>query len=308
MKSIIFILLLYLSPAISHAIFYQSPSMVPIENVKNKTIKKNSKALALKIKKRFLEDFQLDNKAYYRVRFENIKDMNWGPSREVHEPLCDGEKFQQEPSVGGCTGFLIKEDAIATAGHCHYVTECHLYSWVFNYNQQTLKDNEFLYFPKEDIYNCKTPIFHDLDFRNLSDIAIFQLDRKVKNPTILELDLNYTPLPADPVYTLSYPLGMPLKASLNGEVNFQETNTYMRVMVDMFPGSSGAPLFNLDTGKVIAVLVRGEEDFIKHETLSCYKHVTCQNGEGCQGGDFSSLNVLKDIAVYSNSELLFLDY
>ena len=292
-------LLALLTPLLSHAIFYESPNLNTIEDTNSIKLIKQSKGIALKVRKRNLRLITIENKLYFRIKYVHIRNINLGLDDSSQEFLCSNELHRNQPRVGGCTGFLVGKKLLATAGHCHYDTECHLYSWIFNYNQSTKRDDENLYFPKEDVYNCEAPVFHDLDFRVLSDIAVFRLSRDVKQPYIFKMDLNYKPIPNDRVYVLSHPLGMPLMASTKGKVNFQETNMYMRVKVDMFPGSSGAPLLNYKNGKVIGVLVRGEEDFIRNDKKACFKHRVCLEKDDCQGGDFSSLNILKNVDLNS---------
>ena len=53
--------------------------------------------------------------------------------------LCEGERFGDEPSIATCTGFLIGEDLLATAGHCMTgPATCASSAWVFDYRTDAI--------------------------------------------------------------------------------------------------------------------------------------------------------------------------
>ena len=62
---------------------------------------------------------------FYRVQ---------GPSYENMAGLCPGNPFAEQPTAAFCSGFLVSEDLIVTAGHCvRSQTECENTKFVFDY-------------------------------------------------------------------------------------------------------------------------------------------------------------------------------
>lgn len=48
--------------------------------------------------------------------------------------LCASERYSEQLSVGRCSGFLVGEDTLVTAGHCATTqAECEAHAWVFDY-------------------------------------------------------------------------------------------------------------------------------------------------------------------------------
>ena len=51
--------------------------------------------------------------------------------------ICKSERFSQQPTAAYCSGFLVGEDLLVTAGHCiENANDCSNYKWVFDYSYQ----------------------------------------------------------------------------------------------------------------------------------------------------------------------------
>ena len=80
---------------------------------------------------------------------------------------------------------------------------------------------------------------------------------------------------------MGFPEGLPLKIA--GGANIRSvTSTYFTANTDTYDGNSGSPIFNVSTGIVEGILVRGDYDF---DTMNgCYVSHECPD-DGCRGED-----------------------
>jgi len=186
--------------------------------------------------------------------FSTLKVKNYGKAFN----LCNCEPFHHQPIAIGrlCTGFLVKDDVIATAGHCaneNNVTDLRI---VFGYKML----NPFTpvtWIPNENIYKGEK-IIHRVCKRtgNQSDWALIKLDRKVEGREVVTL--SYKEISRDkPVYIIGHPLGLPLKYAPGAQVR-DINDTYFAADLDVYCGSSGSPVFDSKTHEVIGIVVRGD--------------------------------------------------
>jgi len=67
--------------------------------------------------------------------------------------LCPGEKYENTRILGGCSGFLIAPDILATAGHCfEYKSGCENDAWLFNHFKGPKSAKHKL--SLDDLYRC----------------------------------------------------------------------------------------------------------------------------------------------------------
>ena len=93
--------------------------------------------------------------------------------------VCKGERFSEQPSPANCSGFLIGEDLLVTAGHCVQSEEdCFDYRWVFgfkkNSSNQVVKE-----FSSENVFSCQKVLIAKYDPLEKIDYALIKLDRPV---------------------------------------------------------------------------------------------------------------------------------
>jgi S1-C subfamily serine protease len=172
--------------------------------------------------------------------------------------LCTSEPFRQQPVLSGslCTGFLVKEDIIATAAH--YANHKNVKDLRVVFGYKMLNSREAVEeIPEENIYKGVEIIGRDYIGKNAEpDWALVKLDRKVKGQTVAVLskdDIFY----GQQVYVIGYPLGLPVKLAPGAQVSdFSET--CFAATLDIYMGNSGSPVFCSETHEAIGMVVRGD--------------------------------------------------
>src|SRR3989338_6672740 len=100
--------------------------------------------------------------------------------------ICSSERFSSQPSAANCSGFLVGEKYLVTAGHCiENQSDCNAYSWVFNFKLGSAGQSLFEV-SKDDVYKCKRIVSQTLDRSTMDDFALIELDRKVVGKRPLE--------------------------------------------------------------------------------------------------------------------------
>lgn len=202
--------------------------------------------------------------------------------------VCSDEVYAQQNILPICTGFLVAEDILVTAGHC--VTEdtpCDSYSWVFGYEEGVTR------FPNKDIYRCKEVLSHELiDTKySLRDYSVIRLDRKVEDREPLEFRRKGKPNWGEKLLIIGHPYGLPQKIADGARVKsgnflgiFKPFKTFFRKQdffisnLDSFAGNSGSPVFNQKTGEVEGILIEGSDDFRDDEESGCKRTIYRKNG------------------------------
>jgi hypothetical protein len=186
--------------------------------------------------------------------YSTLKVKNYGKSFNLYE----GEAFRDQPVTAGklCTGFLVKKDIIATAGHCACDKTVIDLRIVFGY-QMLDPYTAVTQVPNENIYKG-IKIIHKVLNRevNKSDWALVQLDRKVERREVVTLSKDEI-ASEQPVYVMGYPSGLPLKYAPGAKVRGFE-DAFFTADLDTYMGSSGSPVFNADTHEVIGIVVHGD--------------------------------------------------
>lgn len=202
--------------------------------------------------------------------------------------LCSTEKFREQNSAAFCSGSLVADDIIITAGHCiETQSDCNNTRFVFGFAMQA--DSVLpTQVSSNEVYKCGSIIKQVLT-GNGADYAVIKLDRKV---------LNHKPLPirrsgeisiGENLVVIGHPAGLPTKITTGGKVRSIASNTHIVANVDTYGGNSGSAVFNLQTGVIEGILVRGENDFIRQG--SCNVSNICTDG-GCRGEDITRISLL----------------
>ncbi len=196
--------------------------------------------------------------------------------------LCSNERFSSQPVAGHCTGFLISENLLATAGHCiRNEIQCNNTAIIFNFTKK-LYDPETKQVDRDQLFFCKRIVAHDLDNKSLSDFAIIELDRKASLRTPLTLNSDQPLTIEDELLVFGHPSGLPLKVMDGITVRDAQPELTFKINSDTFGGSSGSPVINTVTQQVEGMIIRGERDF---KLLgSCNVVYRCQENE-CRGED-----------------------
>ena len=173
--------------------------------------------------------------------------------------ICPQERFSSQIAAATCSGFLVAEDLLVTAGHC--ITskkDCASYNWVFDYRLENPDDlaNKV---SNNSVYNCKRILEHKLTGGlNQNDYALIQLDRKVDRRPLRYRQHGEIKKDSK-IFVIGHPSGLPTKIALDGVVR-KKRKTYFQANVDTFGGNSGSAVFNKN-GVIEGILVRGKDDY-----------------------------------------------
>jgi hypothetical protein len=184
----------------------------------------------------------------------SIRVKNYG----VTFNLCSQEPFYHQPIAVGwlCTGFLVKEDVIATAAHCADENNVKDLRIVFGFIMSgpstpvTQVPNKNIYKGVKIIHRVYNPL------GNGSDWALVELDRKVVGKPVVKL-FEKAIYRNQPVYIFGHPCGLPLKYSAGARVR-GIYEPFFSADLNVYCGSSGSPVFDSNTHEVIGMVVRGD--------------------------------------------------
>ncbi|RKG59525.1 serine protease [Corallococcus sp. AB011P] len=203
--------------------------------------------------------------------------------------LCTSERFLDDQTPAFCSGTLIDDDLVLTAGHCiTSASACTSTRFVFNFYRTAAGSMQKV--TTADIFSCQAIVARQqatVGGRNL-DFAIVRLDRPATP--------RFTPAPiragnaALPVGTnvtvIGSGSGIPFKIDSGGSVRDARAGTldYFVGTTDTFGGNSGSGVYENNGYTVAGILVRGETDYKANG--SCNVVNTCTE-TGCRGEDIT---------------------
>ena len=196
--------------------------------------------------------------------------------------LCAGEKFASNKSVNGCTGFLVGEDLMVSAGHCFMTPDdCtdKLIVFGLGISQQTESGYSVR---NRDVYECAEIL--DTQFNGQSDFSLIRINKKTKR-VALKIRQKGMIKSTDEVFMLGHPMGSPLKKSNQVKVSDNDNQTFFKAPLDSFTGNSGSPVFNARTLLVEGILVNGQEDFLLDDSKQCYRNRIYEEDNSSMSGE-----------------------
>jgi V8-like Glu-specific endopeptidase len=210
--------------------------------------------------------------------------------------ICPTERFAQQPLLANCSGFLVADDVLVTAGHCYKGMAhdaCNTHVWVFGL-ELTARDTINLdKINKDNLYKCKQVVKATLN--NEQDFAVIKLDRKVKGRTPLKFRKKGKVDSKSEMLVIGHPSMLPTKVATGGTILLNFDKYQFTTSLDTFQGNSGSAVFNADSGLLEGILVSGKTDYIpsvETDEESCQVVNTCDmNGNNCVGTDPGSLRV-----------------
>ena len=256
---------------------YGEDDRVEIADVKNVFLQNASSAVAIRIQRKDLRESNL----FPWLLFPNVS------SAQKKYNLCPEVRFSNQAALGSCSGFLIGDKILATAGHCvRSITSCNDYLWAFHYRED-FSVHHLPFLLEDDLYSCKRILFQQSPGpKGGADLAIVELDRVVEGATALELSSGQAPLVfGTQLGMVGYPLGMAQKAVLTSTPHprVESDSDFFALNLDAFGNNSGSPLINLATGEVEGLLVAGEApDFDLDLARNCKVEKRCLENE-CRG-------------------------
>lgn len=216
--------------------------------------------------------------------------LNFDRTLETGLRVCPNERFAQQPAGSACSGFLVAEDTIVTAGHCLVLTAptpeaaCKKYSWVFNYALTTMNRNPTKDLSTQDVYHCKSVVTAKLT--DDLDMAVIKLDRKVVGRSPLAYRTSGKVSSAAQLVVIGHPSGLPTKVAAGSKVLENSGATTFVTNLDTFQGNSGSAVFDAKTGMLEGILVQGKVDYrpsIPQNPYSCQVVNHCdENGYNCE--------------------------
>jgi len=227
-----------------------------------------------------------------------LKTMNFGDRLN----LCPGEKFREQPIGAFCSGSLVGEDIIMTAGHCVKTeADCQNIKVAFGYAIKKEGGAAATTLPASEVYSCSKIIKRFLGGepgsanptgQNLgADFALIKLDRKVTGHKPLAINRGTNLKKGDGIVVIGHPVGLPLKVAGGASVRDFSKVGYFTADLDTFGGNSGSAVFNTKTRKIEGILVRGDTDFVDGPTGTCTVMATYEQTGG-RGEDVTKISVL----------------
>lgn len=210
--------------------------------------------------------------------------------------ICATAKFAEQITAANCSGFLVGEDLLVTAGHCiRSQGDCRSYKWVFDFAiKSATVDKARVEVEKTSVYGCKEIIEQSLDRSTQDDFALIRLDRKVTDRNVLTVRTEGKVADKTELVVIGHPTGLPTKVADGAIVRSNGNSVYFQSNLDTFGGNSGSAVFDAKTGQVEGILVRGETDYVYDYNQGCRVPKECTN-EGCRGEDVTRITNIKKL-------------
>lgn len=207
--------------------------------------------------------------------------------------ICASERFANQISAANCSGFLVGEDLLVTAGHCiRSAADCRGYKWVFDYKVEHEDQGEIVV-DSSSVYSCKNIVSRSLNSMNQDDWALIKLDRKVTDRAPLTFRTSGKPQVNDPLVVIGHPTGIPTKIADGANIR-SLAGTYFVANLDTYGGNSGSAVFNAETGIVEGILVRGTTDYVYNREMKCQVSNVCNNS-ACRGEDVTYITNIPEL-------------
>jgi Trypsin-like peptidase domain len=204
--------------------------------------------------------------------------------------LCNSEPFRKQPVGAFCSGFLVAQDVVATAGHCvdpPNTPPLNQICFVFGFRMAGANTPPGK-IPNSEIYRGSQLIGRQLTQSGL-DWALVRLNRPVQNHRPAPVRRRKRVGTGARVHVIGHPVGLPAKVAGGARVRDNTPRPFFVANLDTYGGNSGSPVFNSLTHKVEGILVRGERDFTQQG--NCSVSLVCPT-TGCRGEDVTRITKL----------------
>ncbi|CAN5478530.1 hypothetical protein BH09SUM1_BH09SUM1_10110 [soil metagenome] len=183
--------------------------------------------------------------------------------------LCSDEPFRGQYQLGNCTGFLVGDDLLLTAGHCiENSTDCSTGAYVFDFQMQNASTQPATTVTADKVYFCTGIVSQAL--AGDSDYALVRLDRKVTDRTPLDIRRTGAAAVGSGLVLVGHPDVIPTKVAGGAVVKANSSGLhYFQANTDSYGGNSGSPVVNTTDYSVEGILVRGATDFRTRSGSNC---------------------------------------
>lgn len=199
-------------------------------------------------------------------------------------PLCFAEPLWGQATPGRrCSGMLVGEDLVLSAGHCNAASDCSAYSVVFDFEMKSPNDpigdpsNGTVFLSEDQVFGCAEvvenpyamPAGADEEYMDeifslgevqANDYAVLRLESPVPATRIpVPIERSEGTIPGDRAICLTHPARLPLKAELSN-ISVADA-TAVTAGCYVLGGSSGGGVVNLETGRVVGHAVTGARPY-----------------------------------------------
>ena len=186
-------------------------------------------------------------------------------------PLCDEERFYDQPTAGMCTAFLVGSDLFVTAGHCvREIGDVCRMRFVFGFRMGKDGQEPEVRIPNARIFRGEKLVHIDPN----QDWAIVRVDREVTGRVPLKVGRSEALEESAQLYVIGHPAGLPTKYATGEVLKSDEAEDFFVSNLDTYGGNSGSPVFGMDH-KVVGILISGADDFGPREILPVPAETTC---------------------------------
>lgn len=206
--------------------------------------------------------------------------------------MCESERFSEQMTAANCSGFLVGENLLVTAGHC--ITsqdDCNSNKWVFDYAHFDANTEAAMTLKTSSIYKCTEIISRSLDRATQDDFALIRIEN-ISNKDIVRPHLTVRTTSKvtdnDPLIVIGHPTGLPTKVAGGANVRENTNDVFFVANLDTYGGNSGSAVFNAKDNTVEGILVRGENDYNYDYGQGCRVSNKCENDE-CRGEDVTRI-------------------
>lgn len=211
----------------------------------------------------------------------------------VSSGICASEPFAKQISAANCSGFLVGEDLLVTAGHCiRNNSDCKGYKWVFDYKVDHEEQGEVTV-DSSAVYSCSQIINRSLNNSTKDDWALIKLNRDVTDRRPLTYRTSGKMEVNDPLVVIGHPTGIPTKIADGANVR-RLADTYFVANLDTYGGNSGSAVFNAESGIIEGILVRGTTDYVYDREQKCQVSNVCNNS-ACRGEDVTYITNITEL-------------
>ena len=224
--------------------------------------------------------------------------------------MAPGERFTKQVQAAYCSGALVGNDLVFTAGHCLVESgigdfDCAKDKLIFGYSIGKKGGAAPTKFEKKNVYGCKEIVAWKREGSPKTDYAVLRLDRKVEGRTPLAINRKDDLKVGDKLFVIGNPDGLPIKVAGGAKVRSMPAGEpYFFTDLDTFHGNSGSPVFNASTYRIEGILVRGDNDYVNTSSGTRTAIFPQEKGAGEEVTKISEIKGFLPVTLFEK----FLDY